>query len=134
MRLRLCKYFDVGRNQLTGTLPNDLGEKFVNLRHLHLDHNSFKGTLPSSYNTVGNGRLESFSVDHNKLTGSIPGERDLYNKLVQYTLHSNRFDRMGSDTCRMEIPRGELVELRADCNVCACSGFFDLCDLQCYRD
>ena len=112
MRLREAIYFDVGRNRLTGTLPDDIGEKFVSLRHFHLDHNEFKGTLPESYNTVGNGRLESFSIDHNKLTGTIEGERDLYNKLVQYTLHSNRFDKMDSDNCRLEVPQGEMVELR----------------------
>lgn len=133
LRLRRCVYFDVGRNQLTGTLPNDLGEKFIWLRHLHLDHNAFTGTLPSSYNTVGNGRLESFSIDHNQLTGTIPGERSLYNKLVQYSLHSNRFQVMDSNNCKLEVPRGELVELRADCEVCICNGFFDICDLQCFR-
>mmetsp|Transcript_6101 Transcript_6101/g.15111 ORF Transcript_6101/g.15111 Transcript_6101/m.15111 type:complete len:581 (-) Transcript_6101:497-2239(-) len=133
LRWRSCIYFDVGRNQLTGTLPNGIGETFVALRHLHLDHNEFRGTLPESYNTVGNGRLESFSIDHNKLTGTIPGKRDLYNKLVQYTLHSNQFESMDSDTCKSEVPKGEMVELRADCDVCTCNGFFDICDLQCFR-
>ena len=112
MRLRSVTYFDVGRNLLSGKLPVTLGEKFVSLRHLHLDHNYFTGTLPLSYNTVGNGRLESFSIDHNYLTGRVPGTRDLYNKLVQYTLHSNEFDSMSSNVCRMEVPRGEMVELR----------------------
>ena len=44
--------------------------------------------------------------------GTVPGERSLYNKLVQYTLHNNRFDRMDQDTCRIEVPQGECVELR----------------------
>jgi len=131
LRLRNLRYFDVGRNQLTGTLPDDIGEKFVWLRHFHLDHNGFGGTLPASYNTVGNGRLESFSINHNQLTGTIPGERTLYNKLVQYTLQSNNFERMDKDTCKMEVPQGETVELRSDCSVCPCSGYFNLCELQC---
>ncbi len=112
MRLRFVIYFDVGRNFLTGTLPVDLGEKFVELRHLHLDHNKFRGTLPESYNTVGNGRLESFSINHNELTGVVPGKRSLYNKLVQYNLQSNNFDKMDSDVCKIEVPFGESVELR----------------------
>ena len=112
MRLRFVIYFDVGRNNLTGTLPIDLGEKFVELRHLHLDHNQFRGTLPDSYNTVGNGRLESFSINNNELTGVVPGKRSLYNKLVQYTFQANNFDEMDSDVCRTEIPFGENVELR----------------------
>jgi len=134
MRLRSVTYFDVGRNLLSGKLPVTLGEKFVSLRHLHLDHNYFTGTLPLSYNTVGNGRLESFSIDHNYLTGRVPGTRDLYNKLVQYTLHSNEFDSMSSNVCRMEVPRGEMVELRTDCAICICEGFFDLCDIQCLEE
>ena len=168
LRFRRVTYFDVGRNQLTGKIPEELGENMVTLRHLHLDHNDFRGTLPKEYNDVGNGRLESFSINHNRLTGTyyyvcmcvyrchaprfkniklhvlflsyfcrfllnnyhlhvsfgwlcpcsfffkgtVPGERSLYNKLVQYTLHNNRFDRMDQDTCRIEVPQGECVELR----------------------
>jgi len=134
LRFRRVTYFDVGRNQLTGKIPEELGENMVTLRHLHLDHNDFRGTLPKEYNDVGNGRLESFSINHNRLTGTVPGERSLYNKLVQYTLHNNRFDRMDQDTCRIEVPQGECVELRADCSVCRCNGMFDLCRKQCYPD
>jgi hypothetical protein len=72
LRWRQLFYFDVGYNQLTGQLPDDLGEKFVRLRHLHLDHNQFSGSLPSSYTLAGNGRLESLTVDHNRLGGVVP--------------------------------------------------------------
>ena len=65
-------YFDVGYNQLTGQLPDDLGDDFARLRHLHLDHNQFSGTLPMSYIRVGGGRLESLTVDHNRLGGAVP--------------------------------------------------------------
>jgi len=112
MRLRDCSYFDVGRNELTGTLPVDIGKDFVSLRHLYLDHNNFTGTLPSSYNNAGNGHLEAMSVNHNQLSGFVFGERKMYNKLVQYTLHSNQFGGMGNQTCLMEVPQGEMVELR----------------------
>ena len=118
LRLRNVIYFDIGRNSLTGKLPNDLGTKFISLRHLYLDHNDFRGTIPDSYNTVGNGRLESFSIDHNRFTGTVPGERSMYNKLVQYTLHSNQFDRIDSDNCRIEVPQGECVEFRYVFTLC----------------
>eukprot|EP00536_Pseudo-nitzschia_multiseries_P004287 jgi/Psemu1/187725/e_gw1.70.25.1 len=120
MRLRAVIYFDVGRNQLTGTLPDDLGEKFVAARHLYFDHNDFRGTVPASYNTVGNGRLESFAIDNNRLTGTLPGNRDLYNKLVQFTLQGNRFERIDSGNCRMEVPQGEMVEFRCVYCICVC--------------
>merc|ERR1712238_420663 len=134
LRLRNLFYSDVGRNLLTGKLPSDLGESFVSLRHLHLDHNDFRGTIPSSYNKVGNGRLESFSLNHNRLTGTVPGDREHYNKLVQYTLHENRFSRIQINNCRLEVPQGECVEFRADCNICRCNGFLNLCDRTCHRN
>ena len=84
LRWRQCVQFDVGRNLLTGTLPEDIGEKFVNLRLLHLDHNMFRGTLPANYNNVGNGRLVALSLEYNRLTGMVPGEREIYDNLVQY--------------------------------------------------
>jgi hypothetical protein len=121
----------VGRNELSGYLPEDLGESFVDLRSLHLDHNYFSGTLPFSYNDVGNGRLESFSVDHNRLTGYVSGDRYLYNKLVTYTLHENRFWGLERDNCRLEIPWGEMIEFKADCDICRCNGYFNLCDIWC---
>jgi len=134
LRLRSCIYFDVGRNQLTGTLLDSLGQKFIALRHAHFDHNNFVGTLPLSYNTVGNGRLESFSIDHNSLTGEIQGERDMFNKLVQWTFHSNQFESMDKKNCKMEVPQGEMVEMKADCSICRCSGYYNICELQCSSD
>mmetsp|Transcript_24446 Transcript_24446/g.53538 ORF Transcript_24446/g.53538 Transcript_24446/m.53538 type:complete len:182 (-) Transcript_24446:2427-2972(-) len=119
----------VATNQLTGTLPEDLGEKFVELRHLFLNHNSFVGTLPSSYNTVGNGRLVAMAIDHNRLTGEVPGARDHYDNLVQYTLHENRFTSLDQRNCQNVL----LVEFKADCsNVCTCFGrFFQFCERWC---
>lgn len=132
LRLRSCVYFDVGRNQLTGTLPDDLGEKFVELRQLHLDHNGFTGTVPDSYMNVGNGRLEAFTIDHNQLGGWLPGKREFYNMLIELTVHENQFDGMAGETCNLEVPYGEMVEFKADCEICRCNdGFFDLCGTTC---
>lgn len=132
LKFRDCVYFDVGRNQLTGTLPIELAESLVEVRDLHFDHNNFRGTVPVEYNFVGNGRLEAFSINHNQLTGWLPGERERYNKLVQFTLHENQFDGMSSDNCRLEVPYGEMVEFKADCEICICNkGFFDLCGTTC---
>ena len=86
LRFRRVTYFDVGRNQLTGKIPEELGENMVTLRHLHLDHNDFRGTLPKEYNDVGNGRLESFSINHNRLTGTY-----YYVCMCVYRCHAPRF-------------------------------------------
>ena len=72
---------DLGRNQFSGTLPSDLGDQFARLRHLHLDHNNFHGTLPESYISAGNGRLETLTVDNNQLTGAVPGDHVFQNIL-----------------------------------------------------
>ena len=107
-----CSYFDVGRNELTGTLPVDIGEDFFSLRHLYLDFNNFTGTLPRNYNNVGNSRLRALSINDNQLTGYVFGERKLYDNMVQYILRNNQFDGMGKETCSMEAPYGEMIELR----------------------
>eukprot|EP00531_Pseudo-nitzschia_arenysensis_P017178 CAMPEP_0116131598 /NCGR_PEP_ID=MMETSP0329-20121206/9093_1 /TAXON_ID=697910 /ORGANISM="Pseudo-nitzschia arenysensis, Strain B593" /LENGTH=1126 /DNA_ID=CAMNT_0003626043 /DNA_START=145 /DNA_END=3525 /DNA_ORIENTATION=+ len=131
LRWRQCVTFDVGRNQLTGTLPEDIGDRFVELRHLFLSHNAFSGTLPRSYNTVGNGRLTALAIESNQLTGAVPGDRENYDTLVQYTLHDNQFTRLDQANCDNYY----LVEFKADCpDVCTCFGrFFDFCDRWCER-
>ena len=129
LRWRRCDYFDVGRNQLEGTLPDDIGDKFIALRHMFLDHNAFSGTFPSSYNTIGNGRLVVLAIESNQLSGVVPGEREIYDNLVQYTLHDNNFVAQEPQNCRNNL----LVEFKADCpNVCTCFGrFFEFCERWC---
>mmetsp|Transcript_5908 Transcript_5908/g.14555 ORF Transcript_5908/g.14555 Transcript_5908/m.14555 type:complete len:554 (+) Transcript_5908:531-2192(+) len=124
LRFRDVWYFDVGRNNLEGQLPEDVGLQFVELRHLLLDHNYFNGTLPDSYVNVGNGRLESFHIDHNQFTGQVPGNHDQRDKLVEFTLHNNSFTKLGKDTCKLSVFNGgEMVEFKADEDICDCSPF-----------
>lgn len=128
-----AEFFDIGRNQFTGQLPNDIGESCVDLRHLFMDNNMFRGTIPLSYNSVGNGRLESLTLHSNQLTGVVPGERKLYNNLQLLTLHENKFTSIDSANCKMIIPWGEMPEFKADCDVCQCDDYFNLCDRFCGR-
>jgi hypothetical protein len=86
LRWRNLFLLDLGRNRFTGTLPADLGERFVELRNLHLDHNNFNGTLPESYINAGNGRLTQISIEHNQLTGALPGDHEFRNILGKYTI------------------------------------------------
>lgn len=88
---------------------------------LALDHNQFTGTLPLSYINVGNGRLESFAINDNALTGAIPDDHNLFNKLVQFTLQNNNFNDLNGGTCQLAVfIGGENVELKADCDICNC--------------
>ena len=73
LRFRKLVHADFGRNQFSGTLPDDFGLRSVSLRFLYMDHNEFTGTIPYSYTTVGNGRVEALAFNHNQLTGWVPG-------------------------------------------------------------
>jgi len=130
MRFRKLVYADLGRNQLTGTLPDDIGLKWVELRHLHLDHNEFSGTIPWTYTTVGNGRVESLSFNHNKLKGWVPGYYQ-HHKLLELNLQNNAFTGVEYSTCEQSVfHSGEMVEFTADCDVCICDPFCEKCKDQ----
>lgn len=126
LRWRQLFFLDLGHNQLTGTLPVTLGENFIRLKHLHLDHNSFSGTLPESYINVGNGRLEQLTINNNQLTGEVPDNHELSNKLVLFNLQNNLFDEgLGKGTCELAVfVGGENVDFKADCDICDCKSFF----------
>jgi hypothetical protein len=123
-------YFDIGRNQISGTLPSDIGEDFSRLHFLHFDHNRLNGTIPSSFPSAGNGRLYSLLADHNFLSGHVPDDWIIFNKISQYTLHDNNFDSLGENNCQLSIWAGnEMVEFKADCPICTCQDVF--CDRMC---
>ena len=51
LRFSMIKFIDLGRNNFSGNLPEDIGEEWFELRYLYLDHNDFTGTIPKSYPT-----------------------------------------------------------------------------------
>ncbi|CAJ1962923.1 unnamed protein product [Cylindrotheca closterium] len=120
MRLRQMFYMDLGRNQFSGTLPPDLGsEGYVRLRHLYLDHNYFEGLLPESYIVAGDGRINTLFVNDNNLTGAFPGNGEVNHRMNQLTIQNNNFTSMGPNSCRLYWT-GWLVEFKANCNICRC--------------
>ena len=66
------RYFDMSSNLLTGKLPETLvpSSSASRLRVIHLEHNSFHGTIPSSFSKLP--ELQELTLQHNKLTGLIP--------------------------------------------------------------
>lgn len=115
---------DLGRNQLTGTIPEM--EKFVKLRHLSLDHNKLTGIIPESLIATGNGRLESLHLNDNALIGGVPGNHPFSNILVEFTVENNSLTQpLDKETCNMAVwAGGEMVEMKSDCEICNCKTVF----------
>jgi len=82
MRLRKMFFMDLGYNKLSGTLPSDLGTQSVRLRHLYLDHNNFEGSFPSEVLNAGNGRLRALTLNNNNFSGAFPDEHQLSNSIM----------------------------------------------------
>ena len=69
----------VAHNQLTGTIPVELGDLSL-LEVLYLDSNQLSGPSRVELSTLSN--LRSFSLDDNQLSGSIPAELGNVSNLV----------------------------------------------------
>ena len=79
-------YLDIGRNYISGSIPDDIGTDYGELKYLHIDHNRLTGSIPNTIPLMANGRMISFLADHNKLSGTVPDNWIMFNKLVQYTI------------------------------------------------
>jgi hypothetical protein len=74
---------------------------------------------------VGNGRLEALAINDNLLTGAVPDNHEFFNKLGMFTMENNDFSVALGNTCRLTVFNGgENVEIKADCNICSCTGDF----------
>jgi Leucine-rich repeat (LRR) protein len=69
--LSLMTGIDMSSNQLTGSIPSEIGE-LSQLRSLNLSNNFLTGPIPSSFQNLKN--VESLDLSHNKLSGGIPYE------------------------------------------------------------
>ncbi|XP_068328613.1 receptor-like protein 7 [Pyrus communis] len=98
------QYLDLSKNNLSGMLPQCLGNFSDQLILLLLGNNFFHGIIPQTYNKGSN--LRMIDVSHNKLQGQLP--RSLVNciMLEYLVLSNNRFN----DT--FPIWLGTLLELK----------------------
>ncbi|XP_021831754.1 receptor-like protein 12 [Prunus avium] len=83
------QFLDVSKNNLSGMLPQCLGNFSDRLILLLLGSNSFHGMMPQSYNNRSD--LQMIDVSHNQLQGPLP--RSLANcvKLEYLVLSDNQF-------------------------------------------
>jgi hypothetical protein len=132
--LRYLYYLDLGKNQLSGLFPNDwtVGRSTMDrLRLLYLDDNKLIGSLPSNLGEIGKGRLNILSINDNAFTGAMPLFNNYTNFLNRLEVHHNNFTSMDQFMCAQIVYNGgELVQMRADCDICPCT-FFCGTD-QCY--
>jgi len=126
-------YFDIGRNHISGSIPDDIGTDFGELKYLHIDHNQLTSSIPDTIPLMANGRMISFLANHNRLSGVVPDNWIMFNKLVQYTFQENYFDYLGPENCNMNVfSGGQCVEFKADCDICSCNDNF--CNAMCSRN
>ncbi|KAG7977994.1 hypothetical protein I3843_05G060900 [Carya illinoinensis] len=69
--LYMMTSIDLSSNQLTGSIPSEIGE-LSQLLFLNLSDNSLTGSIPISFQNLRS--MESLDLSHNKLRGKIPSE------------------------------------------------------------
>ena len=99
-----------------------------NIRHLHLDHNQFTGSIPGSFVQLGKGRLRQLYLNDNKFSGAFPDNWLTVKLLNNIDISNNNFRANLDGMCRMSVfEYGELVEMRADCDICNCDRLCRIC-------
>ncbi|MCD7468867.1 hypothetical protein HAX54_007413 [Datura stramonium] len=85
--LRFLEYVDLSMNQLSGTIPFEIG-KLTNLVYLNLSSNQILGTLPPQIGSLT--KLKTLCISENRLNGSIPVEIGKLVNLVEACLRKNQ--------------------------------------------
>jgi hypothetical protein len=100
-------YLDLGQNQLTGTIPYDWVDvtnnatSMMKLNSLYLDHNMLNGTLPDTLFALGDGTIEEIVINDNLFTGNIPSNRNYPGyNLTTFKIQNNLFTRIDKDFCK----------------------------------
>lgn len=82
------RFFSVYQNQLTGPIHTNM--KLKNMYMLDLSRNEFYGTIPEDINQENFSTLRLLYMDHNLITGTIPGSLMQMRKMKGLFLNDNR--------------------------------------------
>jgi hypothetical protein len=118
-------FFDLSFNNLSGTLPTQLG-KISNLQSLQLQHNSLSGSLPSQLGEINGAgalptwsyhmqsitsRLEDVQLQNNSLSGALPSELGSHTALKQLNLqHDSWWRGLLASPSTPPKPGGEMAQ------------------------
>ncbi|CAN4110813.1 unnamed protein product [Withania somnifera] len=83
------KHFHLGRNQLSGEIPDQLFSSNMTLKHLLLEQNQLTGKVPPTLGLVLT--LEVVRLDRNSLEGSIPSTLKSLRLMSELFLSNNEF-------------------------------------------
>jgi hypothetical protein len=120
---------DLSFNNLSGSIPSDLGSQSISIRQLHLslDRNNFTSTIPETLSITGAGALVSLYLSDNMLTRGLPTlwaeeDKDATSTTDTVNVENNLLtENMDKEVCNLSIcDRGQMVELTADCEICGC--------------
>ena len=105
--------FQVGFNQLSGTIPITLTSLNPKITYIHLNDNNLIGTLPSQNGLTF---LKELFVQGNSLTGLIPNVGDWTLQRQKY--HSNEFSAVESSICQYSPFEDFTTDCHLNCNCC----------------
>ncbi|XP_027362458.1 probable LRR receptor-like serine/threonine-protein kinase At3g47570 [Abrus precatorius] len=88
-RLSMLEELDFSNNNLTGTIPFEMGDYLRKLEKLHLQGNRLRGSIPTNIFNIS--RLQSLSLSNNQLSGNLPiyGHHSLSNLKFLYVSANN---------------------------------------------
>lgn len=86
--LHHCKHFHLGKNKLTGSIPDKLFSSEMNLLHVLFDLNELTGGIPMTLGLVQT--LEVISLNGNKLTNDIPKNLNNLTRVSELILSNNK--------------------------------------------
>ncbi|CAI0457495.1 unnamed protein product [Linum tenue] len=84
--LGLYTFLDLSNNQLTGAIPDSLGN-LRSLKELNFSHNSLSGQIPASFGNMK--ELESLDLSRNNLSGEIPASLGTLLQITNLQLSDN---------------------------------------------
>ncbi|KAL5576310.1 hypothetical protein UlMin_018009 [Ulmus minor] len=79
---------NLSNNQLSGTIPSDIGALLPYVTSLDLSNNKFSGEIPKSLSNCA--YLNVLKLDHNQLSGSLPMELGLLHRIKSFSVANNQ--------------------------------------------